>query len=176
MAKASKLFLTDLAAKAILSRTFERLRPRLVAMVGRRIDRKYVEATLEPEQVVQAAYNCARPRWLALNPKPFDIKAWVYRQVLDRLGELVRGARGPGQNAGRQETSQHQSAPNAPLAAKLAMSVTTTALSQTERHEVVRAALEKLDPTDREILALHLRRVEFCSDRSDLATVAKCRR
>ena len=87
-------------------------------------------------------------------PKPDDLDAWVYGQVLDRLIELVRGALGPEHDVDRDVAWPDGSV--APLAEHLVDSQTgpNTALSRAERCEVVRAALEKLDPIDREILAL----------------------
>ena len=153
MARASKPSLTDLTGEAVLSGAFERLRPRLLAMVERRVGRK-LAARVDPEGVVQEAFLRARPRWQALSPKPADLEAWVYGQVVDRLIELIRGALGPERDVAREVAWPEGSA--APLAQHLVDSQTgpTTALSRAERCEVVRTALEKLDPTDREILAL----------------------
>src|SRR3974390_1211844 len=97
MPKSSRSSLSDLTGEAILSVAFERLRPRLLAMVERRIGRK-VATREDPEGVVQEAFIRARPRWLALDPKPADLDAWGYGQVLDRLIELVRSALGPEHN------------------------------------------------------------------------------
>jgi len=153
MARASKPSLTDLTGEAILSGAFERLRPQLLAMVERRIGRK-VATRVDPEGVVQDAFIRARPRWQALSPKPADLDAWVYSQVLDRLIELVRGALGPHHDVARNVPWPDGSA--APMAEHMIDSQTgpTTALSRADRCEVVRATLEKLDPVDREILAL----------------------
>src|SRR5271157_2835115 len=90
----SKTTLSVLTGQAILAAAFDRLRPRLVAMIGRRISAK-LAARIDPEGVVQEAFVRARPRWQALSPRPDDLDAWVYGQVLDRLRELVRGAMGP---------------------------------------------------------------------------------
>jgi RNA polymerase sigma-70 factor (ECF subfamily) len=148
--KATPSFLTG---EAILTGAFERLRPRLLAMIGRRIDRK-LAARVDPEGVIQEAFLRAQPRWQALTPRPDDLDAWVYRQVLDRLIELVRGALGPVHNVDRDIAWPDGSV--APLVEHLVDSQTgpNTALSRAERCEMVRAALQKLDPIDREILAL----------------------
>jgi RNA polymerase sigma-70 factor (ECF subfamily) len=154
MPKSSRTSLTDLTGEAILSGPFERLRPRLLAMVERRVGRK-LAARIDPEGIVQEAFIRARSRWPALDPKPADLEAWVYRQVLDRLIEVLRAALGPQRDLGRDVPWPDGSA--APLAERLVDSRTgpTTALSRAERAEVVRAALERLDPMDREILSLH---------------------
>ena len=74
--------------------------------------------------------------------------------MVDRLVELIRGALGPEHNVDRDIAWPDGSV--APLAEHLVDSQTgpSSALSRAERCEVVRAALEKLDPIDREILAL----------------------
>jgi RNA polymerase sigma-70 factor (ECF subfamily) len=149
----SKPTLSFLTAEAILAEAFERLRPRLLAMVGRRVGSK-LATRIDPEGVIQEAYLRARPRWQAMGPKPDDIDVWVYGQVVDRLIELVRGALGPERNVDREVHWADGTA--TPLAEHLVDSQTgpNTALSRAERCDVVRAALEKLDPIDREILAL----------------------
>ncbi len=52
-------------------------------------------ARIDPEGVVQDAFDRARPRWRALSPQPKDVDSWVYGQLLDRLRDLIRGAMGP---------------------------------------------------------------------------------
>jgi RNA polymerase sigma-70 factor (ECF subfamily) len=83
-----------------------------------------------------------------------SLAAWVYGQVLDRFREVVRRALEPEHNVAREVAWPEGSA--ALLAEHLVDSHTGpgTAISRVERREVVRAALEKLDPVDREILAL----------------------
>ena len=149
----SKTTLSTLTGDAILAAAFDRLRPRLVAMILRRVSSK-MAARIDPEGVVQDAFVRARPRWQSLSPQPTDVDAWVYGQVLDRLKELIRGAMGPQHDVDREVGWAEGSA--APLAEHLVDSHTgpNTAVSRAERREVVRAALEKLDPIDREILAL----------------------
>jgi RNA polymerase sigma-70 factor (ECF subfamily) len=149
----SKTTLTFLTGEAILAGAFDRLRPRLVAMISRRISSK-LAARIDPEGVIQEAFVRARPRWQALTPKPDNLDAWVYAQVLDRFRELVRGAMGAEHDVDREIAWPAGAV--APLAEHLVDSQTgpKTAVSRAERREVVRAALEKLDPIDREILAL----------------------
>lgn len=139
--------------EASLSSAFERLRPRLLAMIHRRIDPK-LAARVDPEGVVQDAYLRARARWQALSPKPANLDVWIYGQVHDRLIEVVRRALGPEHNVDRE--ARWPNGTEAPLAEHLCDSQTgpTTALSRAERCEIVHSALERLDATDREILAL----------------------
>ena len=174
MPRPSRTLLTDLTGHAILSGAFERLRPRLLAMVERRVGHK-VAARVDPEGVVQEAYLRARPRWQALNPKPADVDAWVYGQVVDRLIELVRAALGPQRDVSRDVGWPDGSV--VPLAEKLVDSQTgpVTALSRAERCEMVRATLEQLNPIDREILGAALfRRSELRPNRCDPGPVPEC--
>ena len=153
MPKAPKPSLPSLTGEAILAGAFERLRPRLLAMIDRRIGPK-LAARVDPEGVVHEAYLRARPRWTALKQEQVDLDAWVYGQVRDRLIEVIRVALGPVHDVGRDAPWTDGSA--APLIERLVDSQTgpATALSRVERCAVVRAALDRLDATDREILAL----------------------
>ena len=153
MQKASSKSLPDLTGEAILSGAFERLRPRLIAMIDRRIGRK-LAARIDPEGVVHEAYIRAQRRWTAIKPEQVDLDAWVYGQVRDRLIEVIRSARGPEHDVGRDVP--WPDGVTGPWAEDLVDSQTgpTTALSRAERCEMVQAALDRLDPIDREILAL----------------------
>jgi hypothetical protein len=96
----SKATRCPLTSDAILAGAFDRLRPRLLAMISRRISTK-LSARIDPEGVNHEAFIRARPRWQALMPRPDDRDAWVYGQVHDRLIELIRGALGPEHNVDR---------------------------------------------------------------------------
>jgi RNA polymerase sigma-70 factor (ECF subfamily) len=149
----SESTLSILTGEAILAGAFERLRPRLLAMIGRRISSK-LAARIDPEGVVQESFIRARPRWQVLTAKPDDVDTWIYAQVLDRLREVVRSALGPQRSVDRDIDWPDDS--HAPLAERLVDSHTgpNTGLSRIERCEIVRAALDSLEPIDREILAL----------------------
>ena len=60
-------------------------------MIGRRVGSK-LAARIDPEGVVHEAFVRAKPRWLALEPKPVHPDAWIYGQVLDRLIEVIRSS------------------------------------------------------------------------------------
>jgi RNA polymerase sigma-70 factor (ECF subfamily) len=144
----SKTTLSNLTGEVVLAAAFDRLRPRLLALLNRRISSK-LAARIDPEGVVHEAFLRARPRWHDLTPKPDDLDAWIYAQVLDRFREVARAALGPQHDVDRE-------VPAAPIAEHLVDSQTgpATAFSRAERCDVLRAALDKLDPKDREILAL----------------------
>jgi DNA-directed RNA polymerase specialized sigma24 family protein len=120
----------------MLSAAFERLRPRLLAMINRRIGRQ-LAARIDPEGVLQEAYLRARPRWQETDPKPVDVDTWVYGQVHDRLTEAVRAALGPTRDVNRDAAWPDGSAD--PLAERLLDSETgpATALSREERRQIV---------------------------------------
>lgn len=138
-------------ADAILHGAFERLRPRLLAMIHRRIGPK-LATHVDPEGVVQEAYDRAWTRWPGLDPKPKKLDAWVYGQVRDRLIERIRSALGPEHDVGREVPGADD--PAGGLAGLLVDSQTgpISALSRAERQEMVRQALAKLKPIDREVL------------------------
>ncbi|MFO0950564.1 MAG: sigma-70 family RNA polymerase sigma factor [Isosphaeraceae bacterium] len=143
----------EAAQEAALTSAFERLQPRLLAMIGRRVSSK-LAARVDPEGVVQETFIRARQRWLVLDPKPADLDAWIYRQALDRLTERVRSALGKEHDVDREVPWQDGA--SGALVDHMVDSQTgpATALSRAARREVVRAALERLDPVDREILSL----------------------
>ena len=153
MARDSRSGMNLLTQEAVLTSVFERLRPRLLAMIARRVSAK-LAARIDPEGVVQEAWVRARPRWLALEPKPADLDAWVYGQVLDRLIERIRVALGKERDADREVPWPDTAA--GPLVDYLVDSQTgpTSALSRAERCEIVRAAMDQLAPIDREVVAL----------------------
>ena len=139
-----------------LAEAFQRLRPRLIGFIGRRIGSE-LAVRIDPEGVIHEAYVRALPRWQGMTAKPdtFDVEAFVYRQVLDRLIELTRSALGPERDVRKTFRSPNTGAGDE-LADHFVDSHTgpKSALSRAERREVVRAALAQLDPVDREILAL----------------------
>ncbi len=145
--------LTNPTAEAILVAAFERLRPRLLAMVEKRVGPK-TAVRVDPEGVVHEAYLRAVPRWLAATTRPEPLDAWIFRQVLDRLTEQMRAAFGPTRDIARDEAWPDGSV--AELAKKLfnVDDRPSAAFSQEERCEVLRAALRKLNDTDRQIIAL----------------------
>lgn len=163
----SKTTLSFLTGEAILAGAFDRLRPRLLAMIGRRIGSK-LAMRIDPEGMIQEAFLRARPRWQALTPKPDDVDAWVYGQVLDRLIELVRVALGPEHNVDRDRAWPDGSV--APMAEHLVDSQTgpSTALSRAERREVVLQRREARSHRPRDPGLARLRRPELYPDRRDL--------
>ncbi len=63
----SKTTLSTLTGDLILVAVFERLRPRLVAMILRRVSSK-MAGRIDPEGVVRDSFVRAHPRWRVLCP------------------------------------------------------------------------------------------------------------
>src|SRR5438270_8810452 len=80
--------LTDLAE---LGRLLDEHRPRLLAMVRRRLDPS-LGVRIDPEDVLAEAFLDARRRWAAFAPSGRSAYAWLYRLVLDRIIEEWRKA------------------------------------------------------------------------------------
>lgn len=75
---------------ASLGKLLEEHRPRLLAMVRRRID-PALSSRLDPEEVLAEAYLLARVRYAAFRQQsPLSEYAWLYRIVLDCLIEAWR--------------------------------------------------------------------------------------
>lgn len=153
MAGDSTASLSDLASEAQLAAHFESLRPRLVAMLRRRISPK-LSARIDPESIIQDAYLRAVRRWLSATEKPPIVDAWIFRQLLDQYCETTRAALGPTRDAARDVPWPDESV--AELAHKLFDDGNrpSAALSHEECCLALQTALQKLDNTDREILAL----------------------
>jgi RNA polymerase sigma-70 factor, ECF subfamily len=143
----------DPAGDDRLDEAFQRLRPRLLAFIGRRIG-KELAVRIDPEGVVQEAYQRAQRRWRAMTTKPSKPDAFVRDQVLDRLIEVTRAALGREQDV--RKAVRFLFGTSGDLADGFVDSHTgpKTALSKAERREMVRATLDLLDPDDREILVL----------------------
>jgi RNA polymerase sigma-70 factor (ECF subfamily) len=78
---------SSLADKAVLGKLLEEYRPRLLAMLRRRID-PGLAARIDPEDVCSETFLAARRRWATFNPQaPYS---WLYRIALDCLIEAWR--------------------------------------------------------------------------------------
>src|SRR2546430_15777513 len=81
---------------AFLGRLFEEHRPKLVAMVGRRMD-PALAGRIDAEEVVTEAFLLARRKWPGFEERSSSSSyAWLYRIVRDCLIEAWRReTRGP---------------------------------------------------------------------------------
>jgi RNA polymerase sigma factor (sigma-70 family) len=147
MAENPKTTFSSLTGEAILVEAFERLRPKLLAMIGRLVGPGLAKR-VDVEGVAQDAYLRASARWPELSPKPFDLTAWLYGQTRDQAVEAIRAALGPSRGADRDVPWLDDSIVDS-------LTGPSTAAARNERREVVRLALQILKPIDREIVILH---------------------
>ncbi|MCI0639685.1 MAG: sigma-70 family RNA polymerase sigma factor [Gemmataceae bacterium] len=86
---------SSVADMAALGRLFDEHRPRLLAMLERRIDPK-LKSRLDAESILQETYFVARRRWNDFRTSTMTAYAWLYRLALDSLIETWRReTRGP---------------------------------------------------------------------------------
>ncbi len=135
-----------------LARLLEEHRPRLSAMVQRRLDPS-LAPRISAEDILSDAYLLARQKWNSFDHKNgMTAYAWLYRVVMDCLIEAWRRenriCRSPDREMPWPERSSVQ------LALSL-MSPGTSPSSAAARNEVqerIRQALDMLGPRDKEIL------------------------
>jgi RNA polymerase sigma-70 factor (ECF subfamily) len=139
----------SLADMAALGKLLEEHRPRLLAMLRRRID-PALAARVSPEDVCSETFLAARRRWATFNAEaPYP---WLYRLALDCLIEAwrreTRGCRDLHRDLPWPEASSLQ------LGLRLVDRATTpgAALSLEELRERMRRTLQLLKDGERDIL------------------------
>src|SRR5438128_856955 len=85
---------------AALAQVFEEHRPRLLAMVRRRID-PAIAARIEPEDILQEAFIRAVAKWPGPDPA-MPVYAWLYGIARDCLIDAWRGANAAGRSIQRE--------------------------------------------------------------------------
>jgi RNA polymerase sigma-70 factor (ECF subfamily) len=142
-----------------LAELFSQHRDPLRRMVALRLDQR-LNGRVSPSDVLQEAYLDALQRLPHLRAKPdLPLYGWLRQIVGQRLIELHRQHLGAQRRAAGQEVSLDQPAPavrSQSLAAQLAGQLTSPsqAALRNEACAQLEAALERLEPLDREILAL----------------------
>jgi RNA polymerase sigma-70 factor (ECF subfamily) len=141
----------SVAEAATLAKLLDEHRPKLLAMLRRRID-PALHARLDPEDVLGDAFVVARRRWHRLGPSGMTPYAWLYRVVLDCLIEAWRRESRSGRDPRREMPWPERS--SAQQALKLIGSQTSPseALAREELRASIQHALAQLRPVDREIL------------------------
>jgi RNA polymerase sigma-70 factor (ECF subfamily) len=82
----------SVADLAEFGRLFDEYRPRLLAMLKRRID-PHLRARFDPEDILQDAYLAAQNKWGAFRDnRAISPYSWLYRITLDCLIEYYRKA------------------------------------------------------------------------------------
>jgi RNA polymerase sigma-70 factor (ECF subfamily) len=139
---------------AALGKLLEEHRPRLVAMVRRRMDPRLAQR-VDAEEIVSEAYLTARTRHAELkDDASVTAYAWLYRIVRDCLIEAWR-------RETRDKRDLHRDQPfAAESSAQLALSLMQTgtspshALARKEMVERMQKTLELLSERDREVLSM----------------------
>jgi len=133
----------------------EQHRQRLKRMIALRLDRR-LAARLDASDVVQEALvEAARRLDNYLRDRPIPYYPWLRRLACDRLDKAHRRHTAGRRNVGREEVRLAEDSA-LELAGRLAASISgpSQAALRRERRQQVRAALDRLPPTDREVLAL----------------------
>lgn len=145
---------SSLGNMAALGKLLEEHRPRLVAMVRRRMDPRLAQR-LDAEEVVSEAFFVARRRHAEFQANSsLSPYAWLYRIVLDCLIDEWRKHTRDKRNLNRDEPMPTVS--SAQLAQSLVHSGTSPshALARQEMAERMRKTLDLLSQRDREILSM----------------------
>lgn len=147
----------DTAAAAEL---FERHRDRLRRMVRLRLDRR-LQGRLDPSDVLQEAFLDVRKKAAEFAGKP-DLPAYLWLRLVtaERLLILHRYHLGTKMRDAGQEMSLHRGGLPAATSQSLAnlllgrLTSPSAAAARAERQVRLQEALNAMDPTDREVLAL----------------------
>src|SRR5262245_3156403 len=137
---------------ALLGRLFEEHRPKLVAMVQRRMD-PALAGRIDAESVVNEAFLQARRKWAGFEERSSSSSyAWLYRIVRDCLIEAWRReTRGP-RDVRRDMPWPDQSSVQMGLGLINSGTSPSNALVREELREHVRQVMALLREKDREIL------------------------
>jgi RNA polymerase sigma-70 factor (ECF subfamily) len=133
-----------------LAQAFEEYRPRLLAMVRRRID-PAMAARIEPDEILQEAFLRARMKWPGRDPTT-PIYAWLYGIARDCLIEAWRGATAAGRSIRREVPWPEQTSIQLGMGLVGSTTSPSAALDRGELRERIRWAVDQLKPEDQEIL------------------------
>jgi RNA polymerase sigma factor (sigma-70 family) len=122
-------------------------------MVRRRVGPRLL-ARIDPEAVVQDVFLRARREWNSAPPPSEHREWWLCRLVWRRTIELMRAELGPTRDADREVSSPWSDESAGQFADDLAASQTgaSTALGREDMRALVRQAIARLDPIDRDII------------------------
>ena len=139
---------------AALGQLLEEHRPRLLAMLRRRLDPK-LNPRLDAEEILSEAFLQARRRWPGFQAhtemKPYP---WIYRIALDCLIEAWRReTRGP-RDVHRQMPLPEQTSLQLGLGLVHPGTSPSEALARDELRQRVRLVMDQLKDSDREILLM----------------------
>lgn len=146
---------STVANLALLGQAFEQHRPRLEAMIERRMD-PALRARVDGKDIVQDAFARARTRWSEFQSQQrgadTGVYAWLYRQALDALIEVWRrNNRGP-RDVRREMRLPEESSVQAGCGLIVSGPGPVTQLQQDELRAMVRQVMMQLKESDRELL------------------------
>jgi RNA polymerase sigma-70 factor (ECF subfamily) len=137
---------------AALGKLLEDYRPRLLAMVQRRLD-PALAARLDPEDILSEAFLDAQRKWDAFKQQTaMTAYAWLYRIVLDRLIEVWRRETRSCRSHQREMPWPERSSVQLGLGLIAGDTSPSEAAAHAELQQCIKQALDLLKPTDREIL------------------------
>jgi RNA polymerase sigma-70 factor (ECF subfamily) len=141
-----------------LAELFDRHRERLEKMVRVRLDRG-LRGRVDPDDVLQEAYlDLAQQLRNYPGPEAMPVFLWLRILTGQRLTRLHRQHLGTAKRAaGREAPAHHGGEVDSASMADLLVGRLTTAsraADRAERAEIVRRAIDALDPIDREIISL----------------------
>ena len=133
-----------------LAQAFEEHRPRLLAMVRRRMD-PAMAARIEPEEILQEAFIRATGKWPGRDPGG-PTYAWFYGMARDCLIEAWRAANTAGRSIRREVPWPEQTSIQLGMGLVESMTSPSAALDRDELRDRIRLAVAQLKPDDQEIL------------------------
>ncbi len=144
---------SSVAELAAFGKLLEEHRPKLLAMVERRID-PALRKRLESAEVLQEAFLAAQGKWSRFRAAPSAMTpyAWLYCIVLDTLIETWRKQSRARRDPAREMPWPEQSSIQLGLGLLQSGTSPSEAFSRKELQERMRHVLDGLGPRDREIL------------------------
>ena len=159
MSKHEGLTVSELAS---VGRLFEEYRPRLLAMVQRRID-PTLAVRIDPDEILNEAFLQACRKWTTFQKdKKMTPYAWLYRVVVDCLIEGWRREARAKRDLRREIPWPEQSSIQLGLQLVTSGTSPSEAAQREELRQRVREALECLSDQDQEILWMrHFEQLSF---------------
>jgi RNA polymerase sigma-70 factor (ECF subfamily) len=137
---------------AALAKVFEAHRPRLMAMVQRRIAPALAPRT-DPEDILGEAFLRASLRWSHHEPA-MSTFAWLYRITLDCLIDAWRSANTDGRSLQKEVPWPERSSAEVGMGLIGSVTSPSVAIARNEQRERIHWVVEQLKPEDREILGM----------------------
>jgi len=137
-----------------LGRRFEEHRVKLLRMLENRIDPS-LRRRIDPEDVLADAFLKAQSRWTKyLEAPPLSLYLWLRQQTLDSLSAAWRRHGGAGRDLHREMPWPDHSSMALGLGALGTQTSPSAKAARAELAEKVRAAINRLESNDHEILVM----------------------